>query len=111
MLTPLDTGLDVIVDDKTAGAAFHGYIVREEFDFLTALGALLYRERGGAQIRCPRTVIEHGYSGRNVCVPADEDNGRTTCSLSMAGLLTRLETRVTVISPAGQGLSISLRSA
>jgi len=59
VFAPLHAGLDIVPDDKTAGAAFHRDIVGEELDFFAALRAFLDREGRGAEVRGTRAMIQH----------------------------------------------------
>jgi hypothetical protein len=59
MLAPLYAGFDIIIDDKTTGAAFHRDIIGEELNFITTLRAFFDREGGGTEVRGPRAMVQH----------------------------------------------------
>jgi hypothetical protein len=62
MLAPLYAGLNIIIDDKTTGAAFHGDIIGEELNFITTLRAFFDREGGSAKVRSSRAMVQHGIN-------------------------------------------------
>lgn len=52
IFTPLDTGLNIVVDDITAIVACHLSIYREDFNLISALRADFYFKRRGFQFVC-----------------------------------------------------------
>jgi hypothetical protein len=80
MFAPLHAGLDIIIDDKTAGAAFHEDIIGEEFYIIATLWAFFDREGGGAEVRSSRAIVQHGisHSCNGVGMPVKEFSGQST---------------------------------
>jgi hypothetical protein len=80
MLAPLNAGLDVIIDDKTTGAAFHGDIIGEELNFVATLRAFFDRQGGSAEVRSSRAMVQHGmrYSCKSVGMTVKEFSGQST---------------------------------
>jgi hypothetical protein len=62
VFAPLDTGRNVIIDNKPASAAFHRHITGEDLDLFTALRAFFDNERGCHQVRGAGAVIKHARS-------------------------------------------------